>query len=66
MAFIRMLRERFEEFQGTPRANCWWTGFTDLGYDPDLGYGCVLHTADGGAVRLVWAFIAAFCSTGLP
>jgi hypothetical protein len=24
MSFVGMLRERFEEFQGTPQANCWW------------------------------------------
>jgi hypothetical protein len=58
-----MLCERFEEFQGTPQANGWWTGLTDLGYDPNLGYGCVLHTADGGAVR-VWAFVDDFLIHG--
>ena len=59
LSFLRMLREHFVEFQGTPKANCWWTGFTEEGYDPQLGYGFVLHTADGGAVRL-WAFVDDF------
>ena len=33
--FLRMLRERFRIFQGEGKANCYWTAFTELGYDPE-------------------------------
>jgi hypothetical protein len=40
LSFIRMLKARFSVFQGTPRANCFWTGFSEMGeYDSKLGYG---------------------------
>jgi hypothetical protein len=55
LSFIRMLKERFDTFQGDPKVNCWWTGFSEEGYDPDLGYGFNLIGKDGGAVK-VWAF----------
>ena len=63
LLFIRMLCERFQEFQGTPKANCWWTGFSEDGYNPDLGYGFTLHGKDGGAVR-IWAFVDDFLLHG--
>ena len=31
LAFIRMLRERFKQFKGKGIANCWWTGFEEMG-----------------------------------
>jgi hypothetical protein len=63
LSFVRKLKERFEAFQGTPKANCWWTGFTEEGYDPDLGYGFNLIGKDGGAVR-IWAFVDDFLIHG--
>jgi hypothetical protein len=47
-------------YQGTPHANCWWTGFTDLGYDPKLGYGLSLTGPDGTPPVLVYAFVDDF------
>ena len=63
LAFIRMLQSRFEAFQGNPKINCWWTGFSEDGYDPDLGYGFTLIGKDGGAAK-VWAFVDDFLIHG--
>ena len=43
---------------GDPKVNCWWTGFSQEGYDPDLGYDLNLIGKDG-AVK-VWAFVDDF------
>jgi hypothetical protein len=63
LSFVRMLKERFDAFQGDPTVNCWWTGFTEEGYDPDLGYGFNLIGKDGGAVK-IWAFVDDFLIHG--
>jgi hypothetical protein len=63
LAFIRMMKARFEEFQGDPKINCWWTGFSEAGYDPALGYGFNLIGKDGGSVK-VWAFVDDFLIHG--
>ena len=35
LAFVRMLKAWFHEFQGNPSANCWWTGFSEtIEYNP--------------------------------
>lgn len=60
LAFLRLIKQECSLYQGTGRANCWWTGFSELGYDPDLGHGFILETADGGAVH-IWAFVDDFC-----
>jgi hypothetical protein len=54
LAFLRALKKKFAVFGGKGKANCWWTGFTDLGFDPAKGYGFTLNSADGPAV-LIWA-----------
>ena len=41
-SFMRKIREDFELFSGVGQANCFWTSFEHLGYDPALGYGFVL------------------------
>jgi hypothetical protein len=64
MAFLRLLRATSTLYQGTPRANCWWTGFTDLGYDPKLGYGLALTGPDGTPTVLVYAFVDDFLIHG--
>jgi hypothetical protein len=58
-----MLREQFEDFLGQPRLNCWWTGFSETGYDPKLGYGFNLIGRDGGCVK-IWVFVDASCIHG--
>ena len=63
LAFVRLIKERFEEFQGNPKANCWRTGFTEDGYDPNLGYGFNLIGKDGGVVK-IWAFVDDFLIHG--
>ena len=63
LSFLRALRSRYQEFQGTPRANCWWTGFSEIGFDPELGYGFVLEAEDGPAVK-VWAWVDDFVIHG--
>jgi hypothetical protein len=50
--FLHALKAKFDMFEGKGKANCWWTGFTDLGFDPEKGYGFTLHSADGPAVLL--------------
>ena len=64
MAFLRLLRANSTLYQGTPRANCWWTGFTGLGYDPKLGYGLALLGPDGAPAVLVYAFVDDFLIHG--
>jgi hypothetical protein len=58
-----MLKDRFVEFQGDPKINCWWTGFSETGYDPDLGYVFNLIGKDGASVK-VWAFVDDFLLHG--
>jgi hypothetical protein len=58
-----MLKERFEVFKGDPKVNCWRTGFSEDGYDPDLSYGFNLIGKDGGVVK-VWAFVDDFLIHG--
>jgi hypothetical protein len=63
-AFVRMLKARFAIFQGAPRANCWWTGFSEMGtYDPKLGYGYILEGPTGPAVK-IWVFVDDFLIHG--
>ena len=53
LAFVRLLRERGPMFQQRARPNCWWSGFREEGYDPDLGYGFSFQQSDGSpAVKL--------------
>jgi hypothetical protein len=63
LGFLRILIARFDTFQGERKANCWWTGFFELGYDPKLGYGFVVQGKDGVAVK-VWAFVDDFLIHG--
>ena len=42
-SFMRKIREDFELFSGVGQANCFWTSFEHLGYDPALGYRFVLR-----------------------
>ena len=59
-SFMRKLREDFRHvFSGVGNANCYWTKFQDLGYDPDRGYGFVLTNKHGLAVKL-WGFVDDF------
>jgi hypothetical protein len=56
LAFGRMLKAWFQEFQGKPLANCWWTGFLEMGeHDPDKGHGCVLTDESGNPAVEIWA-----------
>jgi hypothetical protein len=63
LAFVRMLEEKFEEFQGQSKANCYWTGFSPAGFDPTLGYGYVLTGRDGGSVH-IWVWVDDFLIHG--
>ena len=63
LSFVRMLKERFDEFKGDPKINCWWTGFSEAGYDPELGYGYNLIGKDGAVVKL-WDFVDDFLIHG--
>jgi hypothetical protein len=63
LAFIRMLREHVKEFQGNPQLNCWWTGFSELGYDLTLGYDINLIGKEGRSYK-IWAFVDNFLIHG--
>ena len=52
LSLLRLLRENSHLFQGEARANCWWTDLSETGFDPKLGYGFVLSSADGPAVKM--------------
>jgi hypothetical protein len=64
LSFLRMLRERCALFQGEPRANCYWTGFSELGYGPRLGYGFVLQSRDGSPAVKIWVWVDDFILHG--
>ena len=65
LAFVRMLKARFREFQGNPSANCWWTGFSATGeYDPDKGYGYVLTDDSGSPAVKIWVHVDDFLIHG--
>ena len=64
LAFIRLVRERLAENLGKPRTNTWWTSLTETGYDPELGYGYVLQTADGQPAVRIWAHVDDFLIHG--
>ena len=58
-SFMRKLREKFEIFSGVGEANCFWSSFEEIGYDPRRGYGFVLTNRHGLAVKL-WGFVDDF------
>ena len=61
--FLRMLRERHAGFKGTGSANCYWTSFKEIGFDPDKGYGFVMEN-EHGLVAKVWGFVDDFLIHG--
>ena len=61
--FLRMLRSQHACFQGEGKANCYWTGFQELGYDPNKGYGFTMEGPEGLVVR-VWGFVDDFLIHG--
>ena len=63
LAFVRLVKEKFETFQGKAKANCYWTGFQQQGFDPTLGYGFILTSGDGGAVH-IWVWVDDFLIHG--
>mmetsp|Transcript_14789 Transcript_14789/g.22576 ORF Transcript_14789/g.22576 Transcript_14789/m.22576 type:complete len:202 (-) Transcript_14789:1367-1972(-) len=63
LAFVRLLKENFSKFQGKPETNCWWTSYSEEGFDPALGFGFILKGKDGYAVKL-WVFIDDFLIHG--
>lgn len=65
LAFVRLLKARFKIFQGQPKANCWWSGFTMGGsYDPLQGYGHVLIGTNGKPCVQIWVFVDDFLIHG--
>ena len=62
-AFIRQLWQKFDIFSGIGTANCFWTSFEEVGYDPELGYGFVLTNKHGLAVKL-YGFVDDFLIHG--
>ena len=64
LAFVRLLRERSSWFAQSGRANCWWTGLREEGYDPAHGYGFRLERADGGPAVKIWIFVDDFAIHG--
>jgi hypothetical protein len=64
LSLLRLLRETSALFQqGMARANCWWTGFSETGFNPKLGYGFVLYANDGPAIKL-WVWVDDFIIHG--
>lgn len=64
LAFLRVLREQHAIFRGEPKANCWWSGFTGLGYDPNLGYGILMQRSDGKPAVRLWVHVDDFAIHG--
>jgi hypothetical protein len=63
LSFVRLVKERFSEFSGKGRANCYWTGLRDGSFDPKLGYGFILEDATGGSVH-IWVWVDDFLIHG--
>jgi hypothetical protein len=63
LSFLHALKTRFDEFKGEGKANCWWTGFTNLEFDPEKGYSFTFESDDGPAV-LIWAWVDDFLIHG--
>jgi len=62
LAFVRLLQEKFHEFQGQPDANCWWTSFTYDGFDAAVGFGYTLKDVSSFETLLrhrsgLWLFV---------
>jgi hypothetical protein len=64
IAFLRKLREQYDIFKGKGRANCYWTGLSYVGFDPDKGYGFVFEDESGEGVVLLWVWIDDFLIHG--
>ena len=62
-SFLRRLCQKFGIFSGVGTANCFWSSFEELGYDPDRGYGFILTNQQGMAVKL-WGFVDDFLIHG--
>jgi hypothetical protein len=63
LSLLSLLCESSELFQGEARANCWWTGYSETGFDLKLGHGIVLHGRDGPAVK-IWVWVNDFIIHG--
>ena len=64
VAFLRKLREKYDIFKGKGRANCYWTGLSYLGFDPDKGYGFIFEDENGEGVVLLWVWVDDFLIHG--
>ena len=60
LAILRMLKDNCPLYQGTSKENCWWTGFQDLGFHLELGYGLILEGDNGLPGVKIWAWIDDF------
>ncbi|CAJ1968848.1 unnamed protein product [Cylindrotheca closterium] len=63
LAFVRLVKEKFAVFKGAAKANCYWTGLRNNGFDPKVGYGFILIGRDGGAVH-IWVWVNDFLIHG--
>ena len=63
-AFLRLLRNRLRVNSNPTKLNCWWTGFQELGYDPQLGYGYVFTGPDGAPAVRFWVHVDDFAIHG--
>jgi hypothetical protein len=63
LSLLRLLWERCKLVQGKGRANYWWTGFLEKGFDLALAYGFVLESA-GGPVVKIWVWVDDFILHG--
>jgi hypothetical protein len=55
-SFLRLLRSRCKNYQGTQRCNMWLNALTEAtDYDSTVGHGIVLYGEDGLPAVLVWA-----------
>jgi hypothetical protein len=59
LSLLRLLREQCTLFQGEPKANCYWAGFSEVGFDPKLSYGFILQAKDGPAIKM-WVWVDLF------
>ena len=64
LAFVRRLKEQGPSYVKSANPNCWWTSFTDDGFDPHLGYGFSLHGQDGSPAVKIWVHVDDFLIHG--
>lgn len=72
-SFLCRIQQKFGTYSGVGTANCFWSSFEELGYNPDHWYGFILTNQYGIVVKLlgfvddflIYGWSLQLCSQGL-